>query len=81
MQALNYHTYKELEIASPNVAAAREQEAKVDRRIFSIARHNCMNDAFDVLTGYGAILPDPGNISNWRPNDWFRAVAGDESTL
>jgi hypothetical protein len=81
MLALNYHAYKELDVPFPNVAAAREQEARVDRRMFSIARHNCMNDTFDVLTAYGAVLPDPDNISDWRPNDWYRAVVGEETRL
>jgi undecaprenyl-diphosphatase len=81
MRSLNYNAYKEFEVDSPNVTAAREQEAAVKRRLFSLARHNCMNDTHDVLSAYGGALPNPDNIADWRPNDWFRAAPGDLVTL
>jgi membrane-associated phospholipid phosphatase len=81
MRSLNYNAYKEFDVDGPNVAAAREQEAAVKRRLFSLARHNCMNDTHDVLSAYGGALPNPGNIADWRPNDWFRAAPGDLVTL
>jgi len=81
MRELRYNSYKEFGVTAPNPTAARQQEDAIDKRSFSIARHNCMNDTYDVLTAYGAPLPDPDRIWDWRPNDWFREVVGDLITL
>jgi hypothetical protein len=77
MRELRYDGYKESEVPAPNPDAASAQEDVIDKRFFSLARHNCMNDTHDVLTAYGAILPDPDRIWDWRPNDWFREVLGE----
>jgi len=81
MRDLVYNAYKEFEVTAPNPTAARQQEDAIDKRSFSIARHNCMNDTYDVLNAYGALLPDPDRIWAWRPNDWFREVGGELISL
>jgi hypothetical protein len=81
MSALDYDAYKELEVALPNVSAAREKELEIDQRLFTLLKHNCMNDTYDVLTAYGAVLPSPDPEADWKPNDWYRTLGGDERRL
>ena len=77
MRELRYDAYKEFDVGAPNPEAARAQEDVIDKRYFSLARHNCMNDTHDVLTAYGAKLPNPDRFWDWRPNEWFREIEGE----
>ncbi|MHB8509267.1 MAG: hypothetical protein ACYDGR_11555 [Candidatus Dormibacteria bacterium] len=77
MMRLNYDSYKEFEVAMPDMVAARLAEGKVQQRWFNLVRHNCMQDTYTVLTAYGAILPPMQKRWSWKPNDWYRAVPGE----
>jgi hypothetical protein len=81
MRALDYDAYKEFDVPMPSVPAARDVEAAIDKRTFTLLKHNCMNDTHDVLVAYGAILPNPNVKDDWKPNDWYRSVAGEETFL
>lgn len=81
MLHLSYDAYKEFEVRNPNPIAAQRAEAEIGRRWFTLAIHNCMNDTYAVLTAYGAALPKINRFGDWKPNDWFRLVPGDEFLL
>lgn len=81
MLRLKYDSYKEFEVSLPSVASARNAEAEVGRRWFNIVIHNCMQDTYKVLTAYGAVLPSIDTRQSWRPNDWYRAVQGEQVIL
>lgn len=81
MRTLGYDAYKEIEVSMPLVAAGRHAEGEVSRRWFSLVRHNCMNDTYRVLSAYGAGLPAINRLTDWKPNDWFQLLPGEEVLL
>jgi hypothetical protein len=77
MISLNYDSYKEFEVFSPSIALARTAEAEVSRRFFNLVLHNCMQDTNNVLTSYGANLPQINKRWDFRPNDWYDLLTGE----
>jgi hypothetical protein len=77
MFSLNYDSYKEFDVLDPSIAVARTEEAEVSRRFFNLVLHNCMQDTYNVLTGYGAALPQINKRWDFRPNDWYDLLTGE----
>lgn len=77
MFTLKYDSYKEFEVQSPSIPLARAEETEVSRRFFNLVLHNCMQDAYNVLTAYGANLPQIDKRWDFKPNDWYDLLTGD----
>ena len=77
MFTLNYDSYKEFEVMSPSIAVARTEETEVSRRFFNLVLHNCMQDTYNVLMGYGAHLPQINKRWDFKPNDWYNMLTGE----
>ena len=69
-----YDFYKEIEVANFNEDLALSTVEWVSQQGYIAAKANCMDFVFRVLSGYGANLPDPSQLGNWIPNDWFNKV-------
>jgi hypothetical protein len=77
MRALNYDSYKEFEVNAPSPALARSTVGDVSRRYFNLVLHNCMQDTYNVLTAYGANLPQINKRWDFKPNDWYNLLMGE----
>ncbi|MGI8608085.1 MAG: hypothetical protein ACR2MY_02470, partial [Candidatus Dormibacteria bacterium] len=77
LSLLNYDTYREFDVQSPGVSAARAAEAEVSRRFFNLVLHNCMQDTYNVLVAYGAHLPKIDKRWDFKPNDWYNLLLGE----
>ena len=72
-----YSAAKALVVAEPRPDVAHAMLLEWQGRDYSLVGSNCMNCAYDVLTAYGAVLPNPTtNPTDWVPNVWFNAIQG-----
>jgi hypothetical protein len=75
---LAYSAAKIVVVAEPRLDAAHAKLTEWQNRPFDVFGGNCMNCTYDVLTAYGAVLPDPTqNPLIWAPNSWFNAIDGE----
>lgn len=81
MISLSYDSYKEFEVEVPSIALARAHEFKVMSRFFNLVLHNCMQDTYDVLTAYGALLPPINKRWDFKPNTWYNLLMGELKRL
>jgi hypothetical protein len=77
MTSLSYDSFKEFEVEIPSISMARAREARVQTRFFNLVIHNCMQDTYDVLTAYGARMPQIDRMWDWKPNEWYNALQGE----
>jgi hypothetical protein len=66
-----YQRYRCADVHRPNPKAALEVAEDIRGRGYSVFGCNCMDHAHEILTAYGARLPSPKKVRNYRPNDWF----------
>jgi hypothetical protein len=70
-----YASAKVLAAPAPNLRAAQQKMNEWAHRPYTALGGNCMNCVFDILTAYGAALPDPTiNPCEWSPNNWFNDI-------
>ncbi|MDQ6747568.1 MAG: hypothetical protein M3010_05610 [Candidatus Dormibacteraeota bacterium] len=77
MLTLNYDTYKQFEVHAPSPALARIAVGEVSRRFFNLILHNCMQDTYNVLSAYGANMPQIDKRWDFKPNDWYNLLQGE----
>jgi len=77
MRERRYEEYKILEVLSPSAAAAQEEVERVSREPYRVADQNCMHDTYQVLTAYGATLPEPDRGETRAPAKWFKEIPGE----
>lgn len=81
MRERNYDDYKLVEVHNPHVSSAQQKAQAVRRHSFNMVNHNCEDDAYEVLTAFGACLPYPGHPQNWTPMAWFHHIRGKSAPL
>lgn len=69
-----YDQYKVIEVPNFNEIKALSTVEWVSQQGYIVATANCMNYVYHVLTSYGASLPNPSQIQNWVPKDWFNYI-------
>jgi hypothetical protein len=77
MRERRYEKYKVLDVPTPNAVAATAEVERISREPYRVDDQNCMHDAYEVLTAYGATLPDPTRAANSAPAEWFEHIPGE----
>ncbi len=74
---IRYHLAKEIEVSDANGDLAVEIAERLECEGWSVLANNCIHQTFNVLTAYGASLPEPARpIVNLIPKRWFAAING-----
>lgn len=74
---IRYHLAKEIEVSDANSDLAVEIAERLECEGWSVLANNCIHQTFNVLTAYGASLPEPARpIVNLIPKRWFAAING-----
>jgi len=76
---IRYHAYKVLAIENANPQAARLAARTAESGGWALFGNNCVNQAFRILTEYGAgpCLPPPHRpFTNSIPRRWFETLEG-----
>jgi hypothetical protein len=72
-----YHFAKEIPVETFNPAAARECAEGLRSGGWAVLSNNCVHQAYEVLTLYGAKLPHPEKpLTNLIPKVWFAKIEG-----
>lgn len=78
---VRYHEYKVVPVASPNSETAVAFADSLKDRGWNILFNNCVHQTYSVLTRYGAELPDPYQLLNRFPKNWFADIPGEAVKL
>jgi hypothetical protein len=79
---IRYHVVKEIpvESAAPDAARAAAEGLRVGG--WEVLSNNCVHQAYDVLTQYGADLPRPAQpLTNLVPKIWFAKINGNQFNI
>jgi hypothetical protein len=77
-----YHVAKEIAVenASPEAAVAAAEALQMGG--WAVTSNNCVHQAFNVLTTYGATLPLPDQpLTNLIPKVWFGKIEGNRFNI
>jgi hypothetical protein len=76
---IRYHVAKEIAVSSACVAEARAVAEGLRTGGWAVLSNNCVHQAYEVLTRYGAELPPPTQpLTNLVPKIWFAKIDGKE---
>lgn len=75
---MRYHVFKEFTVDRADPAAAQTAAEFLEHNGWSLVTNNCVHQAYDVLTAYGATVPDPScNPLHLMPKRWFDLLPGE----
>lgn len=79
---IRYHLMKEVTVESASVDTARAAAESMRTGGWAVLSNNCVHQAYDVLTRYGAQLPDPNQpLTNLIPKVWFGKIPGQQFNI
>jgi hypothetical protein len=74
---IRYHLVKEIEVDNALPEDGRQTAEDLRAGGWAVLSNNCVHQAYDVLTRYGAELPNPDvPLTNLVPKVWFGKIAG-----
>jgi len=73
---VRYHQFKVVPVENPAPQDAIEFAESVKDDGWNVLLNNCVHQTYNVLTKYGATLPDPYRLLNRFPKNWFAAIPG-----
>jgi hypothetical protein len=78
---VRYHMYKAVPVKNPAPQAAIDFADYLKDDGWNVIFNNCVHHTYQVLTKYGAELPDPNQLSNRLPKNWFGEIPGEPINL
>ncbi|HEY9717077.1 MAG TPA: hypothetical protein V6C69_06400 [Trichormus sp.] len=78
---VRYHQFKVVPVENPDPQGAIALAHSLKDEGWNVLLNNCVHQTYQVLTRYGAKLPDPYVLLNRFPKNWFGAISGDTIKL
>ena len=79
---IRYHVAKEIAVQSARIEDARRAAESLRTGGWAVLSNNCVHQAYDVLTEYGANLPAPTQpLTNLIPKVWFAKIEGNQFNI
>jgi hypothetical protein len=73
---VRYHQFKVVPVEIPDPQAAIAFANSLEDEGWNVLLNNCVHQTYQVLTKYGAKLPDPNLFLNRFPKNWFAEITG-----
>lgn len=79
---IRYHIAKEIPVENADPVSARRVADALQKGGWSVVSNNCVHQTYNVLSSYGAALPQPDRpLTNLIPKRWFNALPGNLLTF
>lgn len=79
---IRYHYAKEIAVPEFDAATAQEYAEGLRTGGWAVLSNNCVHQAYEVLTRYGATLPHPEQpLTNLIPKVWFAKICGEQFNI